>query len=65
MNKQTKFYLQLIQKRKDIQKDLQQVKIDKEASMCEMVQEYLNKDILIQEAKLDTINYIINKLENL
>lgn len=64
MNKQTKFYLQLIQKRKDIQKDLQQAKIDKEASMCEMVQEYLKKDILIQEAKLDTINYIINKLEN-
>jgi len=24
-----------------------------------------NTDILIQEAKLDTINYIINKLENL
>ena len=64
MNKQTKFYLQLIQKRKDIQKSLQQAKIDKEASICEMVQEYLRKDIVIHEARLDTINYVINKLEN-
>lgn len=64
MNKQTKFYLQLIQKRKDIQKSLQQAKLDKEASMCEMVQEYLRKDIVIHEARLDTINYVINKLEN-
>ena len=64
MNKQTKFYLQLIQKRKDIQKSLKQAKIDKEASMCEMVQEYLRKDIVIHEARLDTINYVINKLEN-
>ena len=64
MNKQTKFYLQLIQKRKDIQKSLQQAKIDKDASMCEMVQEYLRKDIVIHEARLDTINYVINKLEN-
>ena len=64
MNKQTKFYLQLIQKRKDIQKSLQQAKLDKEASICEMVQEYLRKDIVIHEARLDTINYVINKLEN-
>ena len=65
MNKQTKFYLQLIQKRKDIQKSLQQAKIDKEATPFCQVHELFNTDILVHEAKLDTINYIINKLENL
>ena len=64
MNKQTKFYIDLLDKKKEYELDIQKAKESWKRQTSEMVQDLLEQRIVMVNEKLGLINYVIDKYLN-
>lgn len=64
MNKQTKFYIDLLDKKKEYELDIQEAKESWKCQTSEMVQDFLEERIVMVNEKLGLINYVIDKYLN-
>ena len=64
MNKQTKFYIDLLDKKKEYELDIQEAKESWERQTSEMVQDFIEQRIMTLNERLGLINYIIDKYLN-
>ena len=64
MNKQTKFYIELLDKKKEYELDIQEVKESWKRQTSEPVKDFLEERIVMLNEKLGLINYVIDKYLN-
>lgn len=64
MNKQTKFYIDLLDKKKEYELDIQEAKESWKRQTSELVQDFLEQRIVMANEKLGLINYVIDKYLN-
>ena len=64
MNKQTKFYIELLDKKKEYELDIQEVKEIWKRQTSEPVKDFLEERIVMLNEKLGLINYVIDKYLN-
>jgi len=64
MNKQTKFYIDLLDKKKEYELYIQEAKESWKSQNSEMVKDFLEQRIVMVNKKLGLINYVIDKYLN-